>query len=217
MLVPDVGWAIGKNEYLSCLFFSLQFQFFVFLSLFRVFIFAIICLFISSTAAAAIASICTARQVISAAWCWWYGVGFDVWRRRNIRYTFRFDRCHFGGQTKFRIRWCCHCAQQWHSFVWTRLLRVRGKSAWQFTMAPYTYIRTKWTNEKSGPLNVSQSLMSTRLPLQSNIESNKRFTYRRRGLLIMCAGEANGTLVGLRNSFIGGKRFCISFNRPLFV
>lgn len=46
---------------------------------------------------------------------------------------------------------------------------------------------------------------------------NKRFIYRRRGLFIMCAGEAIGTLVGLRNSFIGGKRFCISFKRPLFV
>lgn len=40
------------------------------------------------------------------------------------------------------------------------------------------------------------------------------FVYLNFGLL-MCVGDGLGTFVGLRNSIIGGKRFCSSTTRPL--
>lgn len=39
--------------------------------------------------------------------------------------------------------------------------------------------------------------------------------YLSRGLVMTWLGEFSGTLVGLRNSLIGGKRFCSSLRRPL--
>lgn len=121
---------ICDSPYLSRLFFCLQFQFLFFLAFLWIFIFPIVGLFVgSAAAAAAIASVCTARQIVGATWRWWYGIGFYVRWCRYIWNTFRLDRRHFGGQTKLlRIRWC-HRAQQWHTFVWTRLLCVRGESA----------------------------------------------------------------------------------------
>lgn len=48
-------------------------------------------------------------------------------------------------------------------------------------------------------------------------DSATAIIYLKRDWFKMCAGDVIGTLVGLRNSFIGGNRLCMSFNRFLFV
>lgn len=119
------------ESYLSRLLFGFQLKFFLFFPFLRILIFSIIGLFVRSTAATAAVTRCTARQIVGAARCWWYGIGFNIRWRRYIRYAFRFDRRHFGSQTKFGggIRWCRRRTQQWHTFMWTRLLCVWGESA----------------------------------------------------------------------------------------